>query len=261
MVINKQCINPQTRAALGVVISSTEDNNVKLKPRVENIHLADSDTNEDQKQKLMNKNEMCFANNLMELGRPSLIEHDIETVRDIIPIRMKPYISAYKHREVIYEEIYTLSEAVLMRPAIMSQWEFPTVLVSKPHTNKMRMCNDVRKLNDQTILQPYPILNMNFLLTDIGKRQCKYFSIIDLSDSYRQIPLSKRSQEIATMSAIVGDFSPVTCIFGLKNLPFMFTKLMDRMFSSIRGKFVDFFLGDIIVYSEIFYITKSILKK
>ena len=79
-----------------------------------------------------------------------------------------------------------------------------------------------------------------------------FFSIIDLSDSYRQIPLSKRSQEIATMSTIVGDFSPVTCIFGLKNLPLVFTKLMDRVFSSIRGKFIDFFLDDIIVYSENF---------
>ena len=66
-----------------------------------------------------------------------------------------------------------------------------TVLVNKPHSNKMRMCNDVRKLNDKTILQPYPMLNMNYLLADIGKRKCKYFSLIDLSDSYRQIPLTK----------------------------------------------------------------------
>ena len=51
------------------------------------------------------------------------------------------------------------------------------------------------------------------------------------------------------MSSIVGDFSPVTCIFGFKNLPFVFTKLI---FSSIRGKFVDFFLDDIIVYSSNF---------
>ena len=171
VVINKQCINPQTRAVLGM-ITSTEDNKVNLKPRVEKIHLAESDTNEDQKQqliKLMNKYEMCFANNLMELGRTSSIEYDIETVRDIKPIRMKPYRCDYKHREVIYEEIDKLSEAGLICPAIMSQWGFPTVLVSKPHTNKMRMCNDVRKLNDQTILQPYPILNMKFWLADIGK--------------------------------------------------------------------------------------------
>ena len=100
----------------------------------------------------------------------------------------------------------------------MSQWGFPSVLVNKPHSNKMRMCNDVRKLNDKTILQPYPMLNMNYLLADNGKRKCKYFSLIDLSDSYRQIPLTKRSQQIARMSKIIGNFSPTTCIFGLKNL-------------------------------------------
>ena len=228
---------------------------MKLKPRVEKIHLAESDTNEDQKQqliKLMNKYEICFANNLQELGRTSLIEYDIEAVRDLKPLRMKRYRCAYEHREVIYEEIDKLSEAGLIRAAIMSQWGFPTGLVRKPRTNKMRVCNDVRKLNDQTIPQPYPILNMLFLLADIGKRQCKYFSIIDISDLYRHIPLSKRSEEIDTMSTIMGDFSPVTCIFALKNLPFVFTKLMDRVFSSKRGKFEDFFLDDIIVYSENF---------
>ena len=69
VVINKQCVNPQTRAVLGV-ICNTEDNNVKLKPRVEKIHLAEPDTNEDQKQqliKLMNKYEMCLPTLSMTL--------------------------------------------------------------------------------------------------------------------------------------------------------------------------------------------------
>ena len=68
------------------------------------------------------------------------------------------------------------------------------------------MCNDVRKLNEKTILQPYSMLNMNYLLADIEKRKCKYFSLIDLSDSYRHIPLPKRSQQIAMMSTIIGTF-------------------------------------------------------
>ena len=140
---------------LGTIMNNIENKptTIKLNPRVEQIHLADSDTSEEQKEQLiriMNKYEMCFANNLMELGRTSVLEYDIETVPDIKPIRMKN------------------------------------------STNKMRMCNDVRKLNDKTILQPYPMLNMNYLLADIGKRKCKYFSLIDLSDSYRQIPLTKR---------------------------------------------------------------------
>ena len=79
VVINSQCAKPETRALLGVVINSSSitDNSVKLNPRVEKIHLADSDTNEEQKQqliKLMNKYGMCFANNLKELGRTNMIQ-------------------------------------------------------------------------------------------------------------------------------------------------------------------------------------------
>ena len=147
---------------------------INLNPRVEQIHLADSGVSEEQKEQLiriMNTYEMCFANNLMELGRTSVLEYDIETVPDIKPIRMKPYSCPYKHKERIYQDIEKLKEADLIRPAKMSQWVFPTVLVNKPHYNKMRMCNDVRKLNDKTILQPYPMLNRNYLLADIGKRQ------------------------------------------------------------------------------------------
>ena len=47
-------------------------NDCKLNKRVEKINLANSDTNSEQKKqliRLMNKYEMCFANNLMELGR------------------------------------------------------------------------------------------------------------------------------------------------------------------------------------------------
>ena len=185
---------------------------------------------------------MCFANNLMELGRASILEYDIDTVLDIKPIRMKAYSCPHKHKTIIYQEIERLKEADSIRPGKMSQWGFPTVLENKQHYNKMRMCNGVRKLNDKTILQPYSRLNMNYLLADIGKRQCKNFLLIDLSDSYRQIPLTKRSQQIATMSTIVCDFYPTTCIFGFKNHPFVFTRLMDKICSSIRGKYMDFFV-------------------
>ena len=76
----------------------------------------------------MNKHEMYFANNLMELGRTSVLEYDTETVPDIKPIRMKPYSCPYKQKEIIYHEIEKLKEANLIRLAKMSQWGLPTVL-------------------------------------------------------------------------------------------------------------------------------------
>ena len=44
---------------------------------------------------------MCFANNLMELGRTSVLEYDIEKGPDIKPIRIKPYSCPYKHKKNI----------------------------------------------------------------------------------------------------------------------------------------------------------------
>ena len=137
-----------------------------------------------------------------------------------------------------------MRESNLIRPAKISQWGFPTVFVNKPDSNK------IQKPNDKTILQPYPMLNMNYLLADIEKRPCRCVSLTDLSD--RQIPLSNRFQQIATMSTIVGDFSQTTCIFRLKNLPFVFTKLMDKIFSLIRGIFMEFFPCDMIINSSPF---------
>ena len=115
---------------------------------------------------------------LMELGRTIVLEYNIETVPDIKPICMKPYSCPYNHKEIIYQENEKLKQADLIRPAKMSQWGFLLFFVNKPQSNKMRMCNDVRKLNDKTILHPYPMLNMNYLLADIGKIKCKYFSLI-----------------------------------------------------------------------------------
>ena len=54
------------------------------------------------------------------------------------------------------------------------------------------------------------------------------------------------------MSTIIDDFSPTTCIFGLKNLPFVFTRFMDKIFSSIREKYMECFLDDIMIYSTTF---------
>ena len=98
-------LNVKTRnnELLGTIMNNIENKptTIKLTPRVEQIHLADSDTSKEQKEqciRIMNKYEMCFANNLMELGRTSVLEYDIETVPYIKPIRMKPYSCPYKHK-------------------------------------------------------------------------------------------------------------------------------------------------------------------
>ena len=96
------------------------------------------------------------------------------------------------------------------------------------------------------------MLDMQVLLADIGKNNCKFFSLIDLSSSYNQVPMTPRSQEIATMVTPFGSYSPKTCIFGLKNLPAQFQRLMSTIFEGINSKVMAFFQDDIIIYSSTF---------
>ena len=68
----------RTHEFLGTIVNNIESKQttIKLSHRVEEIHLADSDTLEEQKEQLiriMNKCEMCFAINLMELGKTSVL--------------------------------------------------------------------------------------------------------------------------------------------------------------------------------------------
>ena len=259
LIVNNNMSERAEQLSLGVLQcagnSTYNDYVVKLNDRVKAINLADSDTTEEQKKQLitlMNKYEKCFANNLMELGRTSVMEYDIETVDNLRPIKIRPYKCGYKDRDIIHKQIKDLLEAGLIKPAHNSEWGFPTVLVSKRDTKEMRCVLDVRKINEQTLEQPYILHNMNFLLADIGKRQSKYFSLIDLSKAYYQIPLSERSKRICTWSTIIGDYQSERAVFGLRNLPFAFSKLLNTIFFTIRGKFMEFFLDDIIIYSADF---------
>ena len=102
-VMKQPTVKTRIQAFLGTIVNNIESKQttINLNPRLEQIHLPDSDTSEEQKQQLiriMNKYEMCFANNLMELGRTSVLEYDIDTVPEIKPIRMKPYSCPYKHK-------------------------------------------------------------------------------------------------------------------------------------------------------------------
>ena len=108
--MKQPAVKTGTNEFLGTKVNNIEikHTTIKMNTRVKQIHLVDSDTSEEQKQqliRLINKYKMCFANNLMELDRPLVMEYDIETILDIKPNRLKQYYCPYKHKEIIYQKI------------------------------------------------------------------------------------------------------------------------------------------------------------
>lgn len=226
--------------------------NVRLKDKIKDINLTNVDINGHQKQKLielLNSYTDVFANNLKDIGRTNLICYDVEVPLDAKPIRLRQYQTPYKHRGIIEEHINELLDADLIRPAKSVKWGHPVILVSKARSNKLRLCVDVRKLNAITETLSYPTLDIQNFLADIGSKRCQYFSCIDLKSAYNQIPLSKRTSEILTMTTPCGEFSPTTAMFGLKNLPHVFSRLMDLIFQDIKYKYLGYYQDDLIIFS------------
>ena len=103
---------------------------------------------------------------------------------------------------------------------------------------------DIHKSNI-TSTQKSDIVHLLNNYTDI-------FAILDLKSAFQQVPLSKISQKICTFSSPMGCVRLKTCPFGLKNLPSVFTKLMDIIFIDIKNTYMTYYLDDVIIFSETF---------
>ena len=199
---------------------------------------------------LLNAYKDIFAQDITQIGKTPIITYDIEVEQDLQPFRLAQYKCPYQHRQVIEDHVKKLLKADLIAPAQDHRWGNPLVLVTKQNSKEMRVCQDMRKLNSYTILKPYPMLDLDCLLCDIGKRRCTWFSVIDLRSAYTQVEMTERSQKMCTFTCHLGDFVPKRCVFGLKNMSSLFQRLMDIIFQDVKNKFVAYFQDDIICFSE-----------
>ncbi|KAJ8036035.1 hypothetical protein HOLleu_19893 [Holothuria leucospilota] len=127
----------------------------------------------------MEKYNSVFAKSPTDLGRTSVIQHEIDT-GDARPIRQAPRRppKAFEHEEekVIQEQL----DAGVIRES-KSPWASPLVFVRKKD-GSTRPCVDYRKLNDVTRKDAYPLPRIDDCLD--GMAGAKLFSTIDLQSGY-----------------------------------------------------------------------------
>ena len=118
--------------------------------------------------------------------KASVIEHKIDLTYDC-PIRCKPYPLPYAKRGEIREEIKSMMDTGVVRE-FSSPYASPLVVVKKKDGSN-RMCVVYRKLNLVTVADPAPMTTAEDLFGKLGK--CQYYSTIDLSKGYWQIPVAE----------------------------------------------------------------------
>lgn len=124
-------------------------------------------------------------------GLTNLGKHDIKLVNKE-PIKSKPYPLPHALRGKVKEEVQKMIDGGIVESS-SSPYASPVVMVKKKD-GTIRFCCDYRKLNQITVTDAEPIPDQEEIFAKISR--AKYFTKIDLTKGYWQVPLTEEAKEL-----------------------------------------------------------------
>ena len=175
-------------------------------------------------------------------GQTHLGEHSIRLTSDD-PVRQKPYPVPHALRGVIDEEVEKMIEMGVIEKS-NSPYSSPIVIVKKSDGSN-RFCIDFRRLNRVTIFDAEPLPNTEEIFSSLSGSH--FFSKLDLSKGYWQIPLSEETKEKTAFQTTSGLYHFRVMPFGLVNAPATFSRVMRKLLTGM--KHVTNYLDDILIHT------------
>ncbi|XP_042866107.1 uncharacterized protein LOC122249376 [Penaeus japonicus] len=175
-------------------------------------------------------------------GVTDLITHHIRT-SDEDPVRMRPYPIPYSLREALQTEVQEMMDAGVIRES-HSPYAAPVVVVRKKDGTN-RVCIDYRKLNKKVEFDPMPMNTAEDLLHGLGG--ARYFSKIDLSKGYWQIPVAEQDIHKTAFVTQDGHYEFLRMPFGMVNAGATLVRAIKILLEGMCG--VQSYIDDIIVHS------------
>ncbi len=157
-------------------------------------------------------------------GRTDLVQHHIETLPGEVA-RSLPHRLPEHKKNVVREELKAMLDLGVIEES-HSDWANPIVLVPKTD-GSIRFCVDYRKVNAVSKFDAYPMPRVDELLDRLGA--VRFYSTLDLTKGYWQIPLSPLSKEKTAFTTPFRLHQFVTLPFGLFGAPATFQHLMDKV--------------------------------
>ena len=178
-------------------------------------------------------------------GHTHLIQHDIRLTTDK-PVRVSPRHIPFAMVDTVNEEVNKMLDMGVIEMSD-SPYSSPIVLVAKKD-NTFRFCVDFRKLNSITVFDAEPMPDVDAMFAKLSGH--KFFSRLDLSKGYWQVPLTQSSRPLTAFQTPQGLFQFTKMPFGLVTAPATFCRLMREVLHNLAN--VENFIDDILVYTETF---------
>ena len=159
------------------------------------------------------------------------------------PLRSKFRRLSPEKLEIAKSVFSELEQAGICQKA-SSPWASPLHMVKKSD-GSYRPCGDYRRLNTVTEPDHYPLPNIADITNVLGG--AKYFSKIDLTKGYHQVPISPDDIPKTAICTPFGTYTFNYTCFGLRNAGATFQRLMDEIFSELPCIVV--YIDDLLIFS------------
>ena len=113
-----------------------------------------------------------------------------------------------------------------------SEWCAGVVVVPKK-SGDVRICVDLKPLNESVLREPHPIPKVDETLGLLSG--AVYFSKLDANSSFWQIPLSKKSRPLTTFITPFGRYKFNKLPFGVSCAPELFQHRMSKILEGVEG--------------------------
>src|SRR5215469_13806273 len=152
---------------------------------IKDVQLGTSLGKRDQERfgELIQRYESVFSD---KPGLTNLTEHEIELIDDM-PVYSQAYNIPIALRTKVEEELKEMINEGIIRKS-HSSWASPVVVIPKDD-GSVRICLDMRKVNQKVKCDPFPMPRIEEILQKVGGS--KYLTRVDLSKGFWQIPVKE----------------------------------------------------------------------
>ena len=153
----------------------------------------------------------------------------------------------YAMRDKVEQELQKLQSAGIIQPISFSEWAAPVVPVLKRDKQSIRLCGDYRLTVNQAVMcDQFPIPKIEDLLAKLSGG--KYFSSLDMSQAYQQLPLDDESKKVVVINTHKGLFAYNRLPFEVSSAPGIFQRTIENSLQDIPNVLI--YLDDILVAGE-----------
>ena len=161
---------------------------------------------------------------------------------DAKPVKQRPYHLNPKYKEKVHLELDKMLAAGIIEPVEESDWVSPMVVQEKKQKDEIRICVDLRKLNDACVHDPFPTPFTDEVLDNVGGQEA--YSFTDGFSGYHQIKIAPEDRSKTTFATEWGCFQYTVMPFGLKNAPAIFSRVVIAAFKEFIHKFLEVYFDD-----------------